>query len=93
MAVGLQSAMQCTSCRNVMDEGMCVESCPYGKYADSAGECQFCDEQCAGGCSGPVCQLACALLSFACSLDVSMSFNRANVFSLFISSLDIFIAV
>ena len=35
------------------DGPFCVASCPPFKYADASGTCNFCHENCEGGCTGP----------------------------------------
>ncbi|XP_047185665.1 melanoma receptor tyrosine-protein kinase-like isoform X2 [Scophthalmus maximus] len=54
---------QCSRCAHVQDGPHCVPHCPHGvpgdgdtlvwKYADDAGQCQACHQNCSNWCSGP----------------------------------------
>ncbi|XP_061569236.1 melanoma receptor tyrosine-protein kinase-like [Cololabis saira] len=54
---------QCSHCAHFKDGSHCVLRCPHGvlgdgdtliwKYADEAGRCQLCHQNCSQGCSGP----------------------------------------
>nr|XP_057916872.1 melanoma receptor tyrosine-protein kinase-like isoform X2 [Doryrhamphus excisus] len=54
---------QCSQCAHFKDGPHCVPRCPHGvmgdgdmmiwKYADSAGQCQSCHQNCSEGCTGP----------------------------------------
>ncbi|KAM6900104.1 melanoma receptor tyrosine-protein kinase-like [Xenentodon cancila] len=54
---------QCSQCAHFKDGSQCVLRCPHDvlgdgdmliwKYADDAGQCQLCHQNCSQGCSGP----------------------------------------